>query len=224
MQGHPVILREDHRITRCIGWIRIGAPKTEGRATSVGLPRIVALALAALLGAGGYASASGGDGSGQGDVAVLLARSAERLQDPTDFRTSEGAIAFAPDVTYPDAIRALHIAQTSGMADSSMEVVPSLPSGVVALIPDEVGERVVIDLAAPYGYDLAFPAALSPTYTSLEPLQVDGRQSDFGPWREGWRFVVPDLPSCMVLSHREDPPVPCTAADKVKATTSLPLP
>ncbi len=175
-------------------------------------------------GAGAVAIASGAGGSEHGNVAELLARSAERLQDPTDFRRSEGAIAFAPGVAYADAVRALHVAQTSGVFDSSMEAVPSLPSGVVAIVPSGPDGRVVIDLAAPYGFDLTFPAALAPTYTSLEPVGEDARRSDFGPWYEGWRFVVPDLPGCMVLSHRADAPTPCTTADKVRATLSLPLP
>lgn len=164
------------------------------------------------------------DSSERTDAAGLLALSAERLADPSDYKTSEGAIAFAPGVSFEEAFLRLHIAQVSGVPDPGMRAVEALPTGVVALIPSDPAGQVVIDMAAPYGYDAALGAALSPTYALETPPGEGARRSSSGPWLEGSKLVIPSLPSCMVQTSRSAPIKACGVADKAIEDTLVALP
>lgn len=168
----------------------------------------VTTALLLTIGLAGYAMAQSG-----GEAAPAAAGDPGR----------EGAVAFAPGVSFEEAILALHVAQTSGTATLEMERVEPLPAGVVALIPRESDGRVVLDLARPFGYDTALGAPIAPTYTGPEP-GPDTTRSDLGPWYQGWRLVVPGLPECMVIHARGEEPAACTDADKVTGFTSAMLP
>lgn len=193
----------------------------------MGRIRVYAVLTAALvavgIGATGLAIANSSS-SQSSDVSSLLAQSAERLADPTDFSTSEGAIAFEPGVSYEEAVLRLRVAQASGNVDPAMSAVAPLPRGVVAVVPSDPSGAVIIDLAAPYGYDVALGAALSPTY-ALESVPSEGAtKSSVGPWFEGSRLVIPGLPACMVSSGRSEPRPVCRADDKVIEKTTLALP
>lgn len=135
----------------------------------------------------------------------------------------EGAVAFEPGVSFEDAIVALHVAQSSGIAPLSMEPADPLPAGVVALIPSGPDDRVVLDLARPFGYDTALGVPISATYTGPEPT-ADTPRSEVGPWYRGWDLVIPGLPECMVIHARGERPTACTDVDKVTGFTSATLP
>lgn len=163
-------------------------------------------ALALLAGVVGFAVAQSGDAGGSANTS-----------DPG------GAVAFAPGVSYEDAIVALHISQSSGTQPLAMEPAEPLPEGVVALLPDSADGRVVIDTARPFGYDVALRARVGATYTGPEPT-ADTPKSRFGPWYQGWRLAVPELPACMVISERGQERPSCTQADKVAIAGYAELP
>lgn len=140
-----------------------------------------------------------------------------------DGRSSDGAIAFAPGIDYGEALVRLHITQTSGTADPAMTEVAALPDGVTAVIPDDPGASVIIDPAAPFGWDTQLGIPVSATYM-LDDARADLARSSRGPWPEGARLVVPDLPACMVRTARAAAGAECGADDVVTVARTIALP
>lgn len=162
---------------------------------------MLATAAAAALALGGaiagFAAATGGQGSG-------------------------GAIAFDPGIGYSEALLRLHIAETSGVPDPATRVVEALPAGVVAILPED-GGSVIIDRSAPFGMDTQLGIRVSATYV-MDALPDDPVRGPTGPWPEGARLVIPDLPACMVRSDRTEPGPACGPDDVVGVGGTVPLP
>jgi hypothetical protein len=170
-----------------------------------------ALAIAMVAaGIGGFAyAASGSDGAG---VSAGLPE-------------AESAIAFPPGVTYGEALRDLHVQQTSGRELVPTETVPALPSGVAALIPESSDGRVVLNPAAPFGFNESLGVPVAPTYTFTgSPPSPGAPKSAYGPWYQGWRLDVPQLPACQVIHERGEMPPPCgpDAVSEIVGSIDLP--
>lgn len=184
--------------------------------------RFVALGLLVLtvLGAGGLALAAGEDAAEQSGLDAAVQASLERRQDPTDYRSSEGALAFPAGTSYSEAIVALRLIEAGAPTDLAPRVVPRLPAGTVAVTGS--GE-LILDLAAPYGYDVELGAAISPTYV-FDGDPEGTPKSRYGPWFVGSSLLIPDLPDCMVSSSRADQGQACGPQDKVGSSRAVLLP
>lgn len=117
------------------------------------------------------------------------------------------SLAFPPGTSYQEALRQLYIATVgSGQLPQGAELGPPLPDGKVLALPATARGGVIIDLRAPWGYDIESNNVLSPATTypgSLTPEEVraDVRAKEaagtvLGRSESVW---TPDLPSCQVL-------------------------
>jgi hypothetical protein len=172
-----------------------------------------AIAAAKVISAGDALSMSGGDWHslnrsydyGEGGVTAL--------------GPSPGALRFAPGISYPEALTELYEAQQTDSPPANAELVDPLPVGKVAIIPTSDDESVVIDLAAPYGYDPSNLQVAHVTIVQEAGLSAQEAESQWEhlrpdrPWPPNSWIAIPILPACEVITARDDQGVACAPSN-----------
>ena len=92
---------------------------------------------------------------------------------------SRQGLAFPPGISHDDALTQLYVtlATTGGLPDGA-SLVPPLPAGKVVKLPATPAEGVVIDLRAPWGYNIRTGEVALPSFSfpgTLSPSEVQAR-------------------------------------------------
>lgn len=206
------------------------------------LPRCLAACVAALALSGvaagcgqnedeaGTANAGAEVGAALPEAAVSAIHSSrERLLSPAAADFDAPSLTFPPSTTYGEALREYLLIEFTGKTVSVATLGPPLPRGVVLGRAGAGRDRLLVSLAAPFGYDPATGRALSiPPFVA--PAADEGkpdRRSSNGPWLAGSALPVPTLPGCMVSTRLGDAVARCGPADIPTiddAEAPLPLP
>lgn len=167
-------------------------------------------------------AALGGSSSGKRDeVMDAVARSGGRAWEQSGLERlapSPGALLFPPGTTYARALRSIYLAQAVALPIDNARLVAPLPVGVVLKHTRAGG--LVIDLAAPHGYQPDSLAVVEPVYVPAKRRTAERLPAKFRTssphWPRGSALATPKLPACEVL-------VPGKAHRKCTKTASVAL-
>lgn len=162
-------------------------------------------------------------------VVSAVRASRERLLSPAAADFDAPSLAFPSGTTYGEALREYLLIEFAGKDVSVATLGPPLPRGIVLGRPSAGRDRLLVSLAAPFGYDPATgrPLSIPPFVAPASDRSNPDRRSSNGPWLAGSALPVPTLPDCMVSARSGEVVARCKASDLPiidDAEAALPLP
>lgn len=135
-----------------------------------------------------------GNGAGASPDVRALQQAHARRDMARPMKPSLGTVTFPAGTSYREALGAIFMGETAGIAAGPAATVTDapMPDGVVI---DTRRDGVRVSLAAPYGYD---PASRIPLSLPLvaPPPGTPARRATHG-WLQGSALPIPTLPACM---------------------------
>jgi hypothetical protein len=200
-----------------------------GNVRSRTLGFLMAAALACVAGGAALGAVDGGGGDAGLQQAIRAADTTARAKasagrgELASLGAERGAVAFPAGTSYADAVTQIYVAQQTGTQPANARLVAGLPKGQVV---DQRPDGLVVDLRAPFGYDVAtgFPYTATLLMSeSLTPAEVSdawaAAERSGRPWPRGASVGVPDLPACMTVTGRA-----CSTDDLVVIRSGVKLP